>query len=173
MIWRSVAWTLLIIHFCVHEPFREQLLAAETVICCLCSNLTPVHIVSFFVIVIYFVQTSYEWIWWAQCIHHAVVLICIFGEYVIKEWHCWTWVLLCWSIRWLSSIGMYYQHPLRSSLRCVIFGLVAQKRFAPTFKDGFKWSWILLVHEVVLFVLPLQMLYEVYKYKKTEMQSSV
>lgn len=173
MICRSVAWTLLLVHFFVHEPFREQVLAVETIVCALSKDLKPLHIVNFFVIIIYFVQTSHHWMVWSQCAHHAIVAVCIIGEYYLKEWHFWSWVLLCWSIRWLSSVSMYYQHPVRAALRCVLFGLVAQKRFAKTFKDGFRWCWILLVHEIALCALPFQMLYEIYRKKKVETYSAV
>jgi len=68
---------------------------------------------------------------------------------------------------------MYYQHPIRSAARCIVFGFVAQKQFAKTFKDGFKWSWILLVHELALLLLPVQMLYEVYKFRISPLPSPV
>jgi len=173
MICRSLAWTLLVVHFFVKEPLREQILAVQTVVCSLCLELKPLHVVSFFVIVIYFLQTSYEWFLWSQCVHHAVVGACILGEYYFKEWHFWSWILLCWSVRWLNSISMYYQHPIRSAARCIVFGFVAQKQFAKTFKDGFKWSWILLVHELALLLLPVQMLYEVYKFRISPLPSPV
>jgi hypothetical protein len=173
MICRPVAWTLLIVHFFVEEPIREQLLAMESIVCALCTELKPLHIVTFFVLAIYFIQTSYEWLLWSQLIHHIIVAACIIGEYYIEKWHFWSWILLCWCMRWLSSISIYYQHPVRSALRCIVFGFVAQKRFAKTFKDGFKWCWILLVHECALSVLPLQMLYEVYSAKSRATQSPV
>lgn len=168
MICRTFAWGLLLVHFFVHEPFREQMLAIQTVVCALCKDLKPLHIVTFFVVVIYFVQTSHEWLLWSQCLHHFVVLSCILAEYYISDWHTWSWILLCWSIRWLGSVSMYYQHPLRAAIRCIVFGLVARPRFANSFKDGFKWSWILLVHELAFVMLPVQMLYEVYKRKKID-----
>lgn len=168
MICRPLAWTLLLVHFFVHEPYREQLLAVETILCAMCKDRKPLHIVSFFVVVIYFVQSSHEWILWTQCLHHFVVLCSILAEYYVSEWHLWSWITLCWSIRWLNSVSMYYEHPLRAALRCVVFGFVAQRRFAKTFKDGFKWCWILLVHEFAFVMLPVQMLYEVYQRKKMD-----
>lgn len=173
MICRLVAWVLLILHFFVHEPYREQVLAIQTLVCVLCKDLKPLHIVTFFVIIIYFVETHHVWLLWSQCVHHAVVACCIVGEYYVKDWNFWPWLLLCWSIRWLSSVNMYDQIPVRASLRCIIFGLVAQKRFAKTFKDGFKWCWILLVHEAMWILLPCQMLFEIYKKKKPGVESVV
>lgn len=173
MICRHVAWLLLVLHFFLDEPFREQVLAIQTLVCVMCHDLKPLHIVTFFVIVIYFVQTEHIWLLWSQCVHHIVVACCIIGEYYVKDWNFWPWLLLCWSIRWLSSVNMYHQHPLRASLRCIVFGLVAQKRFAKTFKDGFKWCWILLVHECALLVLPFQMLFEIYKRKPLDSASVV
>ena len=156
MLWKHLAWFLLAAHF-FDEPFREQILAVQTLVChvsrpktiahrdffcdchLLCANTTRMAIV----------VTMYT-----PCCSRVLY----YSEYFIKDWNFWPWLLLCWSIRWLSSVNMYHQHPLRASLRCIIFGMVAQKRFARTFQDGFKWCWILLVHECTLILLPFQML---------------
>lgn len=170
---RLASWILLLLHFFMDEPYREQLLALQTVCCTLMPELKPLHIVTFFTVVIYFVRIEHQPVFWISIIHHAIVCCCILGEYYFQKWHAWSWVILCWSIRWLSSIDTYRDHPARACLRCIVFALVAQKQFVKTFKDGFKWSWILLVHEIAWLALPFQMLYEVYKVKPSPEDSTV
>lgn len=172
MIWRVALWGLLVSHFFAAEPFREHIFAVQTVLCAIHSRLTPIHIVTVFMAVIYFVQTEHRWIWWTFLVHHVIVAGCVVGEYAFKEWRHWNWILLGWSVRWLSSLDIY-DSPIRATIRCVVFGLVARGRFAKTFKDGFKWCWILLVHELAWAFLPLQMLYEVYMHKETELPVTV
>ena len=156
---QASGWTLLIVHFFVEEPIREQILAMESIVCSLCTELKPLHIVTFFVLAIYFIQTSYEWLLWSQLVHHIIVAACIIGRVLHRKM-----ALLVMDIAMLVyEMAFFYINILSTSntfgiaMYCVWF--VAQKRFAKTFKDGFKWCWILLVHECALCALPLQMLY--------------
>lgn len=173
MIWRALSWCLLFTHFFAHEPYREQILAVQTITCALQPTFNSLHIITFIIAILYFVQTEHRPDIWISVVHHLVVACCILCEYYMKEWHLWSWLVLCWSIRWLSSIHLYQEHPIRACIRCMVFAILVQKRFTKTFKEGFKWCWILLVHEIAWCALPFQMLYEVYKKKEFVEDSAV
>lgn len=168
MLWRPLAWALLLLHFFFPEPFREQILAVQTVFSASHRRFDAVHIATVFVTVFYFVKTEHHWHWLTFACHHAVVLGCTLSEYYFHEWRYWSWILLCWSVRWLASLDMYAS-PLHGAIRCAMFGIVSRgdmlmsRRRVTTFRDGFKWCWILMVHELAWVFLPAQMLYEVYK----------
>tara|TARA_B100000683_G_scaffold218506_1_gene214786 strand:- start:767 stop:1276 length:510 start_codon:yes stop_codon:yes gene_type:complete len=164
MIWRPLAWALLLIHFFLPEPFREQVLAIETIVAATNRNMRAIHMVSIFVVVVYFVKTEHHWHWSTFLCHHAIVLGCTLSEYYFKDWRYWTWILMAWSVRWLASLDIY-AFPLRACARCIVFGVVAGQN--PSIGAGFKWCWILMVHELAWFLLPMQMLYEAYKRKPT------
>ena len=68
MIWRPLAWALLLVHFFLPEPFREQVLAIETVIAASNRNMRAIHMVSIFVVVVYFVKTEHHWHWSTFCV---------------------------------------------------------------------------------------------------------
>ena len=157
-----MSWLLLATHYFLPEPYREQVLALQSVTCTTLPSFDALHIASLFSVISFFIHADAEATIPLFILHHIVVACCILSEYYFHENPYWTWVILFWCIRWLSTLDTYDQHPIRSAIKFIMFAFVTRLQRAKTLKSGLKWSWILLVHEVAWCLLPVQMLYEVY-----------
>ena len=164
MIWRSCRWFLLLFHFFLPPPFREQLLAIHTVLLTLTPAVLPIHIATGFVVLLFFGKFSEiasESV--PMILHHLVVFMYIWSEYYLKEWRYTCGVVLCWSVRWMNPTNIYSEHPFRAVVRCALFGLMSCRHFS--WSKSVRWCWIFLVHEFFYVLIPVQMLYEVYMKK--------
>jgi len=161
-----IGWPLLILSLFLGQ-WREQIFVMQTVICTLVKQ-QPFHIATLLFLFLYFTQHSEQFTDYRMFVlHHVVVATTNILRYIDSTYQTTCWVIMCWSTRWLASIHFFAQ-PVRSCFKCLIFAAVLNGKWGQErrFVDGFKWCWILLVHEVALVALPVQMLYEVYSKKK-------
>jgi len=167
MIW-ICGWPLIFLHLFIHEPYREIVIAAQTFICTILyeKNIPtsdPIFTITLFVVLTYFAQSEHAYQHMSTFImHHIIVVLAILTNYIAQEWKVFIWCILLWSIRWLSSMDIYTQTPIRVSCRFFMFFLLSREPFG----SSYKWYWVLIVHEFAWFLIPVQMLYEVYKNKK-------
>ena len=173
MLWRLISNTLLIIHFYLPEPYKEQCLALQTLSCVTIKGKKPEKVLTLSLLVIYFIQTKHQWEFFTCLAHHFIVFCCVIGEYYFKERNYWSWIFLFWSVRWLSSLDIYEKQAWRACLRCMLFIFISQGHYLKTTKNGLRWIWILMVHEIAWCLLPVQMLYEVYCLNKKENLESI
>jgi hypothetical protein len=150
MIW-ICGWPFIFLHLYVPEPYKEMIIALQTFICAFLKKqnipLTDsILAITLFVILTYFTQTEHiHQNVITILLHHTIVGIASISNYIINDWRYILWCILCWSIRWLSSINIYQQSPIRASVRIFMFFLLSRKPFG----DPYRWYWILLVHEIV------------------------
>jgi hypothetical protein len=165
MLWEFGGWLLLLCHFFFPDPYREQLLAAQTVFIAFCPKLMSFHVATGIIWLLYLLnlnESSLDLV--VELAHHVAVFISVISEFYFKKWRWTCWIFLCWSLRWMNPSNIYVDHPLRAVLRCVLFGLVTQRNFS---LDGsIRWCWIFLVHEGFCILVPIQMLYSVYAVQK-------
>jgi len=165
MLWKIGGWVLLTSHFWWDAPYREQILAVQTVLSTFAPSLMPFHLATAFVVFLYLVQlgdTVTELV--PLVLHHVIVFISVLSEYYFKEWRYACCVVLCWSVRWMNPSNIYLEHPLRGMFRCVLFGALISRRFS--LESAMRWCWLFLVHEALYIFVPVQMLYEVYMKKR-------
>ena len=163
--WRLAGWPLLLAHFFLPVPYREQLLAVQTVLISFCPVPMPFHMASGLVAFLFLLGLAeVDGVVLPTLLHHVAVFISVISEFYFKKWRWTCWIFLCWSLRWMNPSNIYVDHPLRAVLRCVLFGLVTQRNFS---LDGsIRWCWIFLVHEGFCILVPIQMLYTVYVVQK-------
>jgi len=161
MLWKIGGWILLLVHFFFPAPYREQLLAIQTVLVTFCDRLMPFHIATYIVLLLYllnFNETSVDIT--IELMHHMIVFVAVISEFYYREWRYTCWILLLWSLRWMNVSNIYVDHPFRALFRCLVFGLVVIRDF--DIERSLRWCWIFLVHEIFCIFVPIQMLYEVY-----------
>jgi hypothetical protein len=165
MLWKIGGWVLLISHFWWDAPYREQILALQTIISTLAPSLMPFHLATVFVVFLYLVQLGDNVTEFVPLVlHHVIVFISVLSEYYFKEWRYTCAVVLCWSMRWMNPSNIYLEHPLRAMLRCILFGVLISRQFS--LERAIRWCWLFLVHESLYIFVPVQMLYEVYMKKR-------
>lgn len=166
-----VGWPLLLLSFFAHEPYREQLLAGQTILCCIVQQYYPFHTATAIAIISYFTHQQIANVaLTAFILHHVVVFLAVASHYVDTDYKAVVWALTAWSTRWLGTISIF-ETPVRTLIRCLLFRGVASGPWADS--KGGKWCWVLFVHEIMWCLLPIQILYEVYHYKKKETFSSI
>lgn len=164
MLW-VCGWPLIFIQLYVPEPYKEMAIALQTFVCAILKKQNipftdSTFAITLFIILTYFTQTEQRHQNLITLVlHHVIVAITSISNYILEDWKYILWCMLCWSIRWLSSIHIYQQSPIRVSIRIFLFFLLSRKPFG----DPYRWYWILLVHEITWVLIPVQMLYEVYK----------
>jgi hypothetical protein len=159
---RYVGWPLLLAHFFVAPFWREQILALQTLICA-ATGMQSYHAATLVLLFVNLAELGENDTIVQIALHHVVVALAVLMEYYQKD-RVVPWLCAAWSVRWLGSIHLY-QSPERSCLRCVVFGVVAnwQRKWSKGEEGPYrKVIWILLVHETMWCVLPVQMLYEIY-----------
>lgn len=161
MLWRAGGWLLLLLHFFFPPPYREQILAIQTVLCTLSPQTQPFHVATVIVCLLYLIGlTEIEYAAVPMLLHHVAVFVSVISEFYFREWRYTCWVLLCWSLRWMNPSNIYVDHPVRALFRCVLFGLLVQRDFS--IDKSVRWCWIFMVHECFCILVPVQMLYEAY-----------
>ena len=175
---RYVGWPLLLLHFFLKSFWREQVLALQTLICA-SDSVQPYHAATIVILFVNLVENvekveNVELGAVVQMILHLLVV----GSAVLMEYYqkyiVIGWVGAAWSVRWLGSINLYLS-PERSCLRCLVFLLVAnwQRKWSKTEEGMYrKVVWILIVHEIMWCILPVQILYEIYFNKDVEKKES-
>ena len=152
-------------HLWWSAPYREQILALQTVVATLAPSLMPFHLATVFVVLLYIVQledNTTELV--PLVLHHVIVFISVLSEYYFKEWRYTCGVVLCWSVRWMNPSNIYLEHPLRAVFRCVLFGALTSRQFS--LEGAMRWCWLFLVHESLYIFVAVRMMYEVYMKKR-------
>ena len=151
---------------------QEQCIAAQTLLCCMLSDRPQsFHIATMVVVIAYFTQQGHHDSVTALVIHHLMVLLAVVIQYRKTKFAPLCWTALCWSARWLGTLLLFglHEHPVRGCVKCLLFFAVVYSRQSwgvpYVVADGFKWCWILVVHEVAWACIPVQMLYEVYTHR--------
>lgn len=166
-----IGWPLLILSFFAHEPYREQLLAGQTLICCIMPEYCPFHIATTISVISYFThQLDVQTDPMTFVLHHIIVICAVASHYIDTNYKTIVWILTAWSSRWLSCQSLFVS-PLRTLFKCILFRGIASGPWANA--TGTKWCWLLFVHEIMWCLLPIQILYEVYHQKKEENMSIV
>lgn len=154
---------------------QEQFIAAQTILCCILSE-TPqtYHIATMIVVITFFTQQGHHDSIPSLILHHVIVCVAVIVQYTNAKYAPLVWTSLCWSARWLGTLLLFgpHEHPFRGCMKCLLFFSVVYSRrswgLPYTIIDGFKWCWILVVHEIVWLCIPVQMLYEVYTHREGE-----
>jgi hypothetical protein len=159
---RYIGWPLLLLHFFVPIFWREQVLALQTVVCAV-TDVQSYHAAT---AAILFVHLSEQITvgWMHLVLHHVVLVSAVLLEYKMPEYRTVRWVVVAWSVRWLGTADLYLS-PGRAVLRCLVFLFVTncRQQWSSVIDNNYlKTVWILLVHELLWSVLPIQMLYEIY-----------
>lgn len=157
-------WPLLCISLFVHEPYREQLLAGQTLLCSLFRKQHNFHVATMVFVIFYFTHRPVhgENVY-AEILKHVVVACAVGSQYIDERYSVPIWTLAAWSTRWLSTTSIF-DTPARSVVKCIIYAAVTR---GPWHKRAdFKWCWVLFTHEIAWVLLPVQILFEVYNNKK-------
>ena len=159
-------WPLLLLSLFAHEPYREQLLAGQTILCSIVRKQHNFHIATLIFLIFYFShrQTHFNNIQ-AEILQHVIVGCAVSSQYINSTYSIPIWTLAAWSTRWLSTYSIF-DTPLRSMIKCIIYAIVTNGPWHR--KTDFKWCWVLFTHEITWLLLPIQILYEVYSKKKSD-----
>jgi len=169
----AIGWPLLIIALFTHEPYREQLLAGQTIICCMTQEIWPFHTATIVCVIMYFAHQHVTINAAAIVLHHIIVTCAVASQYIEqRQYKRIIWVLMVWSTRWLGTISVF-DSPLRTTLKFILFQGVSTGPWSANESNGLKWCWLLFVHEIMWCLLPIQILYEVYYYKKNQNAESI
>tara|TARA_B110001450_G_C17441844_1_gene408282 strand:- start:20 stop:547 length:528 start_codon:yes stop_codon:yes gene_type:complete len=161
MLWKVGGWFLLLIHFFFPEPYREQILAFQTILITFSPKILSFHIATGIIVCLYLLnlnESSIDIV--AELAHHAAVFIAVISEFYFRAHRYTCWVLLFWSLRWMNVSNIYVESPWHAFVRCCIFGFVVHRDFS--LDRAIRWCWVFIVHEFFCIFVPVQMLYEVY-----------
>ena len=163
MIWLG-GWPLLILSLFVHEPYREQLLAGQTIVCSMYPEKYNFHTATVIFVIFYFIHPSVhsEHIY-TLVLEHIIVACAVVSQYVAPRYTWSIWTLAAWSTRWLTTYSIF-DSPFRTCLKCLLFAGSSSGPWETN--HDFKWCWVLFTHEITWVFLPIQILYEVYAGKK-------
>lgn len=165
-----LGWPFLLLSLFLPEPYREQSLALQTIICTFfkCRQYT-FQLLTFIFVLSYFVETKLHKILSVQILHHVIIACTVVVQYIEPQYQYFCWCLVGWSTRWLGSVNMYVQ-PIRTFFKCCVLLIVLKGKWRLSrkceWKDELRWCWILFVHELMCILLPVQILYEVYSRKE-------
>ena len=164
MIWLA-GWPLLLLSLFVGAPYREQLLAGQTILCSLYPSRQHFHVATVVFVLFYFTHpdTHLENMP-AEILRHVIVACAVMSQYLAPNYQVSIWTLTAWSTRWLPTTSIF-DTPLRSFAKCVVFAGVSGGPWRGHPLDT-RWCWILFTHEAAWLLLPVQILYEVYSKKK-------
>jgi|FLMP01.1.fsa_nt_emb hypothetical protein len=159
---RYIGWPLLLVHFFVPIFWREQVLALQTIVCAV-TSVQSYHAASVAILFVHLSeQNTVEWM--HLVLHHVVIVSAVLLEYKMPEYRTARWVVVAWSVRWLGTTDLYL-NPGRAVLRCLVFLFVTncRQQWSTVIDNNYlKTVWVLLVHELLWCILPIQMLYEIY-----------
>jgi len=167
MIVRFVGWIIIFVQFFVLTQFREQIMAAQTIFCAATSHtIYPFHVATLALLIT--VSPEQREIDLTKIILlHIAIFSAVYIEYQSPRWKRVAWVSVAWSIRWLSC-QKFYDSPIRSSIKCILYIIIANLRQKYLNGNYFKCVWLVLVHEICWVVVPIQMMREIYYKKKKE-----
>jgi len=172
----AIGWPFLILSLFLTEPFREQVLALQTIICTFFGKGYTFQLLTLIFVISFFIETQMHDNITVQILHHCIVLCTVIVQYIDNKHRYFCWCLLLWSVRWLGSVNIYDQ-PIRTSIKCIVLVLVLKGRWRPALErplsEEFKWCWVLFVHEFVCLLLPVQLLYEVYVCKTNKEMNQI
>lgn len=163
MLWVG-GWPLLMLSLFIREPYREQLLAGQTILCSLYPRKYNFHTATAVFLIFYFTHPeSHTEHVYTQVMQHAVVFCAVSSQYIAPQ-HAWPiWTLAAWSTRWLAT-STIFDAPLRTCVKCALFAASSSGPWQTN--HDFKWCWVLFTHEITWAFLPIQILYEVYAGEK-------
>ena len=164
-----IGWPFLILSLFLPEPYREQSLAVQTIICTFFNQMHTFQLMTFIFVLSYFVESKLHNIPSIQLLHHVIIICTVVVQYIEPKYQYLCWCLVGWSTRWLGSVNMFEQ-PFRTLIKCIMLLVVLKGKWRSTvnleWKDELKWCWILFVHEIMCILLPIQILYEVYSHNE-------
>lgn len=175
MRWQSIiGWPLIFVQLLVFDPYREVIIAIQTFICAILSTLklhnTSQNTITIFIVILtcFTHSNNYPPSVLSIGAYHTIIAATTVANYITPE-HLYIYLTtVAWSVKWLSYIIIWNQSPIRAAVRFVLFALVSNKRFG----KQHVWYWVLMVHEFAFIFIPVQMLFEVYKNKKTKINNS-
>mgnify|MGYP006085576901 CR=1 FL=1 len=171
MLWKFGGWGLLLLHFFFPDPYREQILAAQTVFVTFCPTVMPFHMATGIIWVLYLLNLNESSVdIMVELAHHVAVFIAVISEFYFREWRYTCWLMLFWSLRWMNVSNIYVEEPWRALFRCCVFGFVVHRDFSVD--RAIRWCWVFLVHEFFCIFVPVQMLYQVYMSRDVVVPSS-
>ena len=171
MLWEFGGWLLLLGHFFFPDPYREQLLAVQTVLITFCPKVMSFHVATGIIWLLYLMnlnESSLDLV--VELAHHVAVFITVLSEFYCREWRYVCWVTLFWSLRWMNVSNIFVTSPWRAFFRCCVFGFVVHRDFSVD--RSIRWCWVFIVHEFFCIFVPFQMLYEVYRSRSVSSLSS-
>ena len=155
-----IGWPLLLIHFFIREPWRECVLAIQTLICGFVETKHTYHIATLIVTFQYIACPEQNSSPFSMLMYHTLLFGAVCAQYAFRERGMAFWFALAWAMHWIGSLET---PPWRQSLKCLLFHQVTSTCLVgKPLVHGFKWSWLIISHEIAWCLLPLQMLYEVY-----------
>lgn len=161
-----IGWPLLLLHFLIEEPWRECVLAIQTLICGVVESKHTYHIATLVVTFQYIACPEQDASFFMAIMYHTLLFGAVCAQYAFRERGMAFWFALAWSMHWIGSASMH--PPWRHVAKCVLFHQVASTCLVgKPLIHGFKWSWLIISHELAWCLIPVQMLYEVYIEKDT------
>jgi len=160
-----IGWPLIVLSLFAREPYREQLLAGQTILCCMVRKYQSFHTATIICVMIYFTHQHNIILPQSIILHHIIVVCTIASEYLDIQYKWVIWTLMAWSTRWLGTISVF-DSPLRSTIKFIMFRCISNGPWAINETGGLKWCWLLFVHELMWCLLPIQILYEVYYHNR-------
>lgn len=160
MLWLA-GWPLLLLSLFVGAPYREQLLAGQTILCSMYPRRHHFHVATVVFVVFYFTHPeTHIQNMAAEILRHVIVACAVVSHYLAPAYQLPIWTLTAWTTRWLPTASLF-DTPLRSLNKCAVFVGVSRGPWRGQAMDT-RWSWILFTHEAAWLLLPIQILYEVY-----------
>ena len=167
-----IGWPLLLCHFFLEEPWKECILALQTILCALLiHNKHTYHIATLVIAFQYIVCQDQGGSIFSMIMYHTLLFCAVCAQYAFRDQGVSFWVALAWSMHWLGSLSA---PAWRHVVKCLLFHQVASTCLVgKKIIHGFKWSWIVVSHEISWCMIPVQMLYEVYIEKDTHVQNPI
>ena len=161
-----IGWPLLLLQFILAEPWRECALAIQTIICSVVESRHTYHIASIIVTFQYIACPEHISSLFFMFMYHILLVCAVCAQYAFKEKGMAFWIALAWCMHWIGSLSA---NPWRHVVKCILFHQVASTCLVgKPLVHGFKWSWLIISHEAAWCMIPVQMLYEVYIEKETQ-----
>jgi len=167
MVTRIFGWVLIFVQFFVSGQLKEQVTAAQTVFCAATiGEIKPYHIATLTLVTSLGVEpSSIDTI--GDILMHVAIFSAVYIEYHKPRLKTPVWVAVAWTIRWLNY-NAFYESPVRSSIKCILYIIIANLRQKYLNGNYFKCVWLILVHEICWILVPIQLMREIYQKKKKE-----
>ena len=166
MITRIFGWVLIFLQFLTETLYREQIIAIQTIYCAwTIKKIRPYHMATIVLILILTVEIGSKDIT-RIVLFHVAVFSAVYIEYFEPQIRWISRVSVVWIIRWLAACNEFYDSPMRSCTKCILYIIVANFRYKYLDGNFYKCLWILLVNELFFIVIPIVLLREIYQKKK-------